>query len=44
MTIYEHWQTQRETLRAKLQDKPDTSSVIYEVRHALLQTEQNALA
>lgn len=44
MTIFEHWQNQKELLRPKLTDEPDMAGVVYQVRHAIMQTEQNALA
>ena len=43
MTIYEHWLCQREKLPSMLQQM-DLSGLIYQLRHAILQTEQNALA
>lgn len=43
MTIYEHWLSQKEKLPPVLQ-QTDLSGLIYQVRHAILQTEQNALA
>ena len=44
MTIFEHWQNQKELLRPKLAEQPDLAGVVYQVRHAIMQTEQNALA
>ena len=44
MTIFEHWQTQKKSLRTRIQDAPTVADVVYQVRHALLQTEQNALS
>ncbi len=44
MSILQYWQPQRDALRAALTDRTSTVDVIYQVRHALLQTEQNALA
>lgn len=44
MNILQNWQEQRETLKKALTDRMSTADVIYQVRHALLQTEQNALA
>jgi len=44
MSIVEIWQEQRESLRSAITDRMSTSEVLYQVRHALLQTEQNALA
>ena len=43
MTIYEHWLCQKEKLPSLLQ-QTDLSGLIYHLRHAILQTEQNALA
>lgn len=44
MSIFEHWEAQKETLRQKLLEQPDMAGVVYQVRHAIAQTEQNALA
>lgn len=44
MTAYECWQEQREALGAELAKQQDLQDVIFAVRHALLQTEQNVLA
>ena len=44
MNVFEHWQLHREALRARLVDVSSMADVVYEVRHAILQTEQNALA
>lgn len=44
MTAYESWQEQREELSREVAQQQDLSGVIYAVRHALLQTEQNVLA
>ncbi len=44
MSVYEHWQSQKEALRKALDEQPDLAGVVYQVRHALLQTEQNAMA
>lgn len=44
MSIVEIWQEQRGSLRSAITDRMSTSEVLYQVRHALLQTEQNALA
>lgn len=44
MSILQTWQEQRETLRNAITDRMSTADVLYQVRHALLQTEQNALA
>lgn len=42
--IWQHWQAPREALKQKLAVREDVSKVLYETRHALLQTEQNAMA
>lgn len=44
MSIIEIWQEQRGSLRSAITDRMSTSEVLYQVRHALLQTEQNVLA
>ncbi len=44
MSILHHWQEQRDTLRNAINGQAVAADVIYQVRHALLQTEQNALA
>lgn len=44
MSIMQTWQEQREPLRNALTDRMSTADILYQVRHALLQTEQNALA
>ncbi len=44
MSVYDHWQTQKEALRRSLEAQHDMAGVVYQVRHALLQAEQNALA
>lgn len=44
MSIWQHWQSQRENLRSTLTEQMTSSEVVFKVRHALLQTEQNALA
>lgn len=44
MNVFEHWQNQREPLRSRLAELNSMADVVYEVRHAILQTEQNALA
>ena len=44
MNVFEHWQTQKEGLRTILAEQPDAPSAVYQVRHAIAQTEQNALA
>lgn len=44
MSVYDHWQAQHESLRTALDAQPDMAGIVYQVRHALLQTEQNALA
>lgn len=44
MMIFDHWLIQKEKLPALAEQQQDLSGVIYQIRHALLQTEQNALA
>lgn len=44
MTAYESWQEQREELGKEVARQQELSGVIYAIRHALLQTEQNVLA
>lgn len=44
MTVFEHWETQKDALRADLAGQTELPGVVRAVRHALLQTEQNALA
>lgn len=44
MSMDQFWQEQRKSLRSAITDRMSTSEVLYQVRHALLQTEQNALA
>lgn len=44
MSTIQCWEAQRETLRASLNEQTDLPTVASAVRHALLQTEQNALA
>lgn len=44
MSLLNHWQQQKETLRQALSQQTDLSGAVYQLRHALLQTEQNALA
>ena len=44
MSVFEHWQAQRDSLRTALSSCTETADVVYQIRHALLQTEQNALA
>lgn len=45
MNVYDLWQIQREPLRPLLtNDTPDVARSVSQVRHAILQTEQNALA
>lgn len=44
MTILEHWQQQKEGLNLKLGAVKTMADAVYQVRHAILQTEQNALA
>lgn len=44
MSIWQHWQTQKEGLRASLTEQTPSADAAAKVRRALLQTEQNALA
>lgn len=44
MSMFDHWQTQRDLLRPRLKELDSTAEVVHQVRRALLQTEQNALA
>lgn len=44
MSAYQCWEEQREPLRGALKDQNSMADVVYAVRHALLQTEQNTLA
>ena len=44
MSILQHWQQQKDALRSALKEGMPPSEVLYHTRHALLQTEQNALA
>lgn len=44
MTALEFWQEQRPSLAKELAEKSEISDIIYTVRHAVLQTEQNTLA
>lgn len=44
MNVYAHWQAQRDVLRQRLDSVTDLGQAVSHVRHALLQTEQNALA
>ena len=44
MMIFDHWMIQKDRLPSLLDQQQDLSGVIYQLRHALLQTEQNALA
>lgn len=44
MSVYDHWQAQRASLRTALEAQSDMAGIVYQIRHALLQTEQNALA
>jgi len=44
MTILEHWQQQKEALGMKISTSKSMADTVYQVRHAILQTEQNALA
>jgi len=42
--MMQYWQEQRELLRNTISDKTSTADAVHQLRHALLQTEQNALA
>ncbi len=42
--VFDHWQAQKPALRAALEELTDPAGAAERVRHALLQTEQNALA
>lgn len=42
--VFDHWQAQKPALRAALEEQTDPAGAADRVRHALLQTEQNALA
>lgn len=44
MSVFEQWQAQKDGLRKSLQSTADLADVTYHIRHALNQTEQNALA
>lgn len=44
MSIFEHWQKQKSVLELSLTGQTDMAGVVYQVRHAILQVEQNALA
>lgn len=44
MNAYQCWEEQRDPLRIALKDNNSMADVVYAVRHAILQTEQNALA
>ena len=44
MNVFDHWQAQKPALRAALEEQTDLPGAADCVRHALLQTEQNALA
>lgn len=44
MSILQHWQQQKDALRSLLTEAMPSSEVVVHIRHALLQTEQNALA
>jgi hypothetical protein len=44
MSIVQHWQTQKDALRAVLSDHMSAADTVRHVRHTLLQVEQNALA
>lgn len=44
MTAFEYWQEQRESLSLSLHKESSMADVVYSIRHALLQTEQNLLA
>ncbi|MBE5779340.1 MAG: hypothetical protein E7331_08430 [Clostridiales bacterium] len=44
MTAFEYWQEQRDVLSASLHKDSSMADVVYSIRHALLQTEQNLLA
>lgn len=42
--VFDHWQAQKPALRTALEEQTDLAGAADQVRHALLQTEQNALA
>ena len=44
MTLFDHWELQKQNLRTLLDEQDDLAGAVYQIRHALLQTEQNALA
>jgi len=44
MSVFDHWQLQREALRSRLAEVDSLTDAVYQIRHALLQVEQNALA
>lgn len=44
MTIFEHWQAQKDALQSRIQHHSAVADVAYQVRHTILQTEQNALS
>ena len=44
MNTFENWEEQKPALKAALTEQSDLSGVVYSVRHALLQTEQNTLS
>ena len=44
MSAFECWESQREPLRRALDEQASMADVVYSVRHALLQTEQNAMS
>ena len=44
MSAYECWKSQKEPLRQKLAEQSSMADVVYCVRHAVLQTEQNTLS
>ena len=44
MSIFQHWQEQRDNLRPSLAKTMSAAEITGQVRHALLQTEHNALA
>jgi len=44
MSMMQYWLEQRKTLRNAIHEQATASEAIHQVRHALLQTEQNALA
>ena len=44
MSIFQHWQEQRDKLRPSLAETMSAAEITGQVRHALLQTEHNALA